>query len=552
MARVVPSDYRRLAQAGCHEPELDTLDLLRRRLPADYTVFHSVDWTAERRGRIVFGEADFVVVNRAGEGLVIEQKNGPMKEGGGGLWKQYRDGSSSDPFFQVRRSVDAMKEKFPRQAGGGRLQLDYLVYLPDWRVGSVNAAGIDRSRLVDASADDDLLVRRIEEILGTGRKDAARRNRVENFFRQSFDIRPDVHAHVRKGEKNFVRLSGGLSEILTNIRMAPLRLRVNGAPGCGKTVVAQHFFEHAVAQGRKPLLVCFNRPLREKIAAACPKGGRVETWYGLCHRFLKSTGEEVDFSARQGDDEFWNKMQDRVVASPIGEEWQYDTVIVDEGQDFEPGWYDILGLFAREDADFVWLEDRDQGIRRNNSAGPAGFVGYDARANYRSPRSVARFIERALPFEFEPANGLPGLGVGVHSYEEREDQARIVAKTVVDLRRRGFDAADIVILSIRGIGSTGLSDRDRVGNFTLKKFTGEYDLLGNQCFTTGQIRLDSVYRFKGQQAPAVIVIDVESGGRDADRTNRLLYTAFSRAQVRLDVIAKSGDPLTDRLIPAAH
>ena len=119
MARVVPSDYRRLAQAGCHEPELDTLDLLRRRLPADYTVFHSVDWTAERRGRIAFGEADFVVVNRAGEGLVIEQKNGPMKEGGGGLWKQYRDGSSSDPFFQVRRSVDAMKEKVP-PAGGRR------------------------------------------------------------------------------------------------------------------------------------------------------------------------------------------------------------------------------------------------------------------------------------------------------------------------------------------------------------------------------------------------------------------------------------------------
>ena len=551
MAYIVPSDIGNLALAGCHEPELATLARLKRELPADYTVFHSVHWTREYKGRTAFGEADFVLLNRSGEGLVVEQKNGHLEESAEGLRKRYQTGST-DPFFQVRRSVDGIKEKFSRvHRGKERLVLDYLVYCPDHRVRSVNAVGLDASRLVDASADG-RLASRIEEILDAGRDAPSWRERVEAFFRQSFEIHPDIHAHRRAGDNRFVRLSGGLADNLGNIEMEPLRLRVRGSPGCGKTVVARRFFKRAVEQGRRPLLVCFNRALKEKIKASCPQGGLVETWYGLCHRFLESRGETLDFERVQQDPAFWNDIQDRVVTSPIDDGWLFDTVIVDEGQDFEQEWADVLRLFAREGADMVWLEDRDQGIRGNAPVALAGFVGFNAKTNYRSPKTIARFMRKALPFAFEPANDLPGLGVGVHRYRDSFDQSRLVAKTVADLLSRGFAAEDIVILSIRGIGRTGLGVRKRVGNYTLRRFAGEYDLLGNQEFTDGQLLLESVYRFKGQQAPAVIVIDVESGKRDQGLTERLLYTAFSRATVRLDVIVRSDDPLADGLIAAMN
>ena len=104
---------------------------------------------------------------------------------------------------------------------------------------------------------------------------------------------------------------------------------------------------------------------------------------------------------------------------------------------------------------------------------------------------------------------------------------------------------------MKGIRHTCLADRARVGNHTLKHFSGDYDLLGNQVFSPGQILLESIYRYKGQQAPAIIAIDVESGGDDEDHLQRLLYTMFSRATVRLDVLVKSGDPLEARLVEAA-
>ena len=37
------------------------------------------------------------------------------------------------------------------------------------------------------------------------------------------------------------RLSGGLSETLSSIEMTPLRLRVRGTAGCGKSVLATKF-----------------------------------------------------------------------------------------------------------------------------------------------------------------------------------------------------------------------------------------------------------------------------------------------------------------------
>ena len=66
MARIVPWDVDRLALAGGHAPELVTLERLRRDLDPDLTVFHSVHWTRESGDRTSWGEADFIIVNRAG------------------------------------------------------------------------------------------------------------------------------------------------------------------------------------------------------------------------------------------------------------------------------------------------------------------------------------------------------------------------------------------------------------------------------------------------------------------------------------------------------
>ena len=125
-------------------------------MPDEYTVFHGVHWTRDYQGRTVYGEIDFAVLNRAGDVMVIEQKNGRLEETADGLVKVYDD-QAKNVGAQVHRSLDNLRDKFRhlRRRDGSqrkRLRLSYLIYCPDYRLMAVNAAGLERERVVDATA----------------------------------------------------------------------------------------------------------------------------------------------------------------------------------------------------------------------------------------------------------------------------------------------------------------------------------------------------------------------------------------------------------------
>ena len=545
MGRLLPSDLTPLQLSLGETAELRTLDLLRRRLPAEYTVYHSVHWSLTTTERAMFGEADFVVVNRSGETVVVEQKAGGIEETRQGLAKTYAGGATKFVAPQLQRTLEALRKQFARQTGDGTLSIDYLFYCPDHTVKDPLSAGISADRIVDAT-EADRLANRIVALIGPG-QDCTQGRSVHRFFESEFQLVPDIHAHVREGDRAMRRAAGGLADVLSSIEMQPLRLRVRGTAGCGKSVVALRFAEAAQAQGKRCLLVCFNRPLAERLRAMAPAGVRVTTFHGLLDSFLQSLGHRLDFAELERPG-FWIEVQEKVIAETVSDAWSFEALIVDEGQDFEADWFDILRLFLRPGADILWLEDPDQAIRHladdrrltDERFEAEGFIGYRAKANYRSPRSIATYIAEQLPtFHFVAANPLPGLGVGERESTGPDNQAKLVGALIGDLRRAGFALGDIAVLSMRGLTSASLRDVERVGSFSLCRPTGQYDLLGNQLHSAGQIRFDTIYRFKGQEAPAIILTDVPftdelSSSRLA--ADRLFFTATTRATVKLEIV----------------
>lgn len=546
MARLMPSDISHLALAGGRTEELDTLRQLQTELPAAYTVFHSIHWSSEYRTGIRFGELDFVVVNQAGKVLVIEQKNGRLEETENGLVKVYPD-RVKPVGDQIRRNLDGVREKFKAaQHYQADLRLDYLIYCPDHRIANLNAASLDASRIVDAESRG-RLAERVAALLEPGLP-CAHAERVHQFFRQTFDLVPDIHAHVSSQERNFTRLSTELVHLLQGLEMQPFRLRVNGTAGAGKTLVARQFFDQAVSRSRRPLFVCYNRPLAEKFRAGIGECGMVATFHGLCSKFLAERGHRFDWDEMKRDSTFWSRATERVIGERIPEEWQFDTLIVDEGQDFEPEWIEILRLFLQEDQEILWLEDQDQNLRDQPPVALDGFVGYRARRNYRSPESIARFIHRTLPFKFEGANDLPGLGVGVTAYSKATDQPAAVASIVNGLLAQRFRYDDIVILTLRGSAESIFSSRERAGAYTLRRFTQSYDLFGNQLMTPGKLLFESVRRFKGQQAPAIVLVDIDPTPEKEEAFKRLLYSGMTRATVRLELLVQADNRMNRPLL----
>lgn len=536
MAYIIPSDISRLALSGIHSPELETLRLLKSDLPDEYTVFHGVHWSREYEAWSHFGEIDFVVLNHSGDVLFIEQKNGLLEESATGLVKRYASGEKN-VVQQIHRSFNKVREKFKRQHGNqAKLVIDYVIYCPDYRVKDLNAAGLSETRVIDASSKTQLS-ERIQSLLGPGvdKKDGWRET-VYGFFCQTFKVMPDVNAYVSANEKSFVRHTGMLVDVLANLEMKPFRLRVTGTAGSGKSLIARHFFDRMVNNGNKSLLLCYNRPLAERFKALMHAGGYVNTWYGFCHEFLESRGQKLDFSKMKSVPDFWRQIQDQVMGEVVPEEWIFDALVVDEGQDFEEEWLEIIKLFLREGADMLWLEDPRQNLQEKPPVTTDHFVRFRCPVNYRSPESIARYILKTLPFEFEMGNELPGLGVGVHEYSDPKEQPRIVGKIVQDLLRRGFVHDDIVVLSCHGASNSIFSTLEKAGGLTLRRFTGNYDSYGNQVFTDGSLTFDSIYRFKGQEAPAVILVDIDSYRKRLSRFERLLFCGMTRATVRLDLV----------------
>ena len=542
MAQIFPSDIEAARLSGESPDELETLVTLRDELSDDYLVYHSVHWSQSEPRRTHFGEIDFVVVNKAGHVLVVEQKNGPLLEGPQGLEKRYYGGKTKLVHSQVQRNLGNLRTKFSKSnSSAPSLNVDYMIYCPDHRVKEVNAAGIDRQRTVDASTKA-LLAKRIEKILGEGKKaNKELRLRLHEFLLNGFRIAPDVNAYKTKQKTVYTQLLEGLSEVVESLEFSPFRLRIIGTAGSGKTQVTMRFCERAIGRDERPLLLCFNRPLADKLTALAPRGVTVNTYHGFIKEMAEQVGVKIDF-AESEDPGFWRDIQEQLLAATLAGTPRWNCLVVDEGQDFKADWYDILQMFVDEDSTQLWLEDPLQNLRSTESVDLPGFVTYRESANFRTPISIAGFIKGTLESEFEQRNLLPGLGVGVYDYEQSGDLPGLLEHRMNQLGKAGFGPDDVAIVSCRGQKSTALAEIAQIGKHKLRKFTGEYNSDNEQIYTDGNLTFETIFRFKGQQAPVVILVDLDGTIKREDYWVGVLYCAMTRPTVRLELLVQQDCP----------
>ncbi|HYF58450.1 MAG TPA: ATP-dependent helicase [Burkholderiaceae bacterium] len=545
MARIIPDGWRELASSGtaagavtaAAQRHAETLALLSTGLPDDYTVYHAVHWTTVERGFSVFGEIDFVVVNRLGDLLLVEQKTGFLEEGTDGLLKRERGRIRNVP-VQMARTVATLREKLARRPGCEAVKVDYLLYCPDYAVRRVESAGLSADRLVDAQHRDKLIPT-IRRILPPGRPTPSGANgpawqQVDRFFRDVIELETDVNALVGQAQAMVTRISGGLAHWARELEFSPFRLHVAGTAGSGKTQLALAEHRDALARGRRPLYVCYNRPLADHFAAIVPEGGEVCTFHTLCQRLLRDAGRSVDLTAPDG----FERLVHEAAQVPIDARWRFDTVVVDEGQDFPAAWRDQVLRHAKDDARVIWLEDPMQALYAREPAALPGWVTLHARANYRSPREVVRLLSAILPpdVEIEAAGPLAEAGLELIEYADAEGLMTGTKEAIRKCLSAGFRRADIAVVSFRGREGSALLGLDSLGPHPIRRFTGRYDLLAQPVYTEGELLIESVYRFKGQAAPAVVLSEVDFESLD-ERAVKKLFVGATRATMKLVIVA---------------
>ena len=532
MAKIIPDGWRELKVTGGAQREIDTLALLARELPDAYRVYHAVHWTntVNSRGFSIYGEIDFVVVNRAGNVLLIEQKSGPLEETPEGLVKRYDD-APKNVRTQMARNVAEFQGKLYKRPGCNKVRVENLLYCPDYRVQRIETAGLSPDRIVDSRRKDEF-VGVIQQFLPEGTV-SLQANRVDVFLRGLIQLEPDVSALLGQAEALVTRIAGGLAYWARQIEVEPFRLRVVGTAGSGKTQLALKEFEATIEAGGRPLYVCFNRPLADHFARIAPAGGEVATLHMFCDRFLRDHGITPDFKR----DHAFEQLVLDASALPVPNTWLFDTVIVDEGQDFYPEWRDLVFRHARESARMLWLEDPMQRLYERPEVALPGWVRLRANRNYRSPRNVVKFLSDLLPAGevIDPAGPFFEGDLEVLTYADAAELTAKVKQGLQQCHDAGYQPGDMAIVTFRGQQKSALFPYNQLGRYTLRTFSGKYDLLGDPVYTDGKVLLETVYRFKGQAAPAIIFAEIDFEELD-ERTLRKLFVGMTRARLKLILV----------------
>lgn len=532
MAKLRPEFSRALTLGQYREAEM--LRMLADVLPGDVIVYHGLKISHFHDASQRFGELDAVVAFPQGHVAVLEIKAGDVDLSERGIFKRY-GGKEKNLAHQAHAQLHGLIGRL-REMQLDDVRVAHFLLLPDFKV-SEGSIGFPRGRIIDASQID-----QVAALLA----DACRhmplpqvlQQRLHDFLSNRFSVVPDVAFHRGQRQTITRHLSEGLATWVPRVTSPGGLYVVDATAGSGKTQLALTLLQEADRGRLRARYVCFNRPLADHIARLAPVRVEVSTADELGIAALRATGEVPDF---HNDATVFVRGREALRAANAEAEPTLDLLIIDESQDFDHRWLETLLPCLKPQGRLYVMGDTDQAIYRKEPFDLPEATRIVCRDNFRSPRRIVDSLN-VLRLTTEPIVGKgPDAGEppSMHVFAAADDGGLKATEAVVaQALNDGFSLEDIVLVSLRGRQRSRLLQVDRLGLWALRRFTGAFDNGSNTVWTPGDLLAESVYRFKGQSSPVVIVCEMDFEVLDEQHA-RMLFVAATRAQSQLHFVMSS-------------
>lgn len=542
MARLHPSFPLHAPTDAGHYRERDVLRLLELGLPDTFDVFHNLPWSSMHQGRQTFGEVDLLVAAPQGHLLIIEVKAGSLDEHQGQLTKHYGGvggGTSKDPVLQVRRTHAALLNRMQR-SDLPRVYVDTLLVLPDHHIRSATLA-YPRERIVDA-AQMDQLCSTVQRSFRAESVSPADRQRLLHFLANRYDVEPDVSTRIGQVQALTTQLSSGLATWVPKVSHPDGCTVIQATAGSGKTQLALSLLREAAARQQRAQYVCFNRLLSEHMQRLAPATVEVSTFHHLCRTVAERQGHTPNF-AEAG---VFNQLVQGFVEHAAQASPTLDLLVVDESQDFAPEWVQALSQQVTPNGRLYVMGDPHQQLYDREPFELPQAVHIECMDNFRSPRQVVAFINDLglTPQPIAARSAFEGAPPGVHPYTTHTDHhAQVLQRCLQQLWSEGYTPQQVVVLSFRGHQHSATLQQTNIAGLATRRFAGRYDSAGQEVWTEGELTLESLYRFKGQSAPVIVLCEVDFAQWD-ESSRRKMFVGMTRGQVRVEVVTSRPELLS--------
>ena len=528
-----------------------------------WIVLHSLD--IKKHQSKIEGELDMVILV-PGMGVLCVEVKGCDVERKHGKWIYPYETSVEGPFKQASTAMHSLRDYLVKRdcSLSGLLFFSAAIFTranfssesPEWHPWQYINALMFRRRPISASVTD-ILERAHDHIRSRtsryswykdsdSRPTEAQIRRISSLLRDDFEYLVSSRSDKDQIEESIRHFTEEQFDALDLLQEND-RIMFKGPAGTGKTFLAMEAARRAALEGKSVLFLCYNNLLGDWLKDKTSGLARDRTQFicGTFHSLLLDVSGEK--SAMGTGRDYWQKELPRKAADRLLDDDRtyssYDMLIIDEAQDLLTEEYlDILdllltgglaggkwALFGDFERQAIYVAEGGPGVLAGlqSLAGRApNHVNFGLRINCRNAEPIADLLtitSGLVPGYKGVLQDLEGSDIDPLFYGSPTSQSERLREAISALGET-FNAKEIVIISMRG-------DEDSCAGTSVNGFIGVRVAPIRKAHDSQTIPYASIHAFKGLEAQAVIITDIES--LDDERSRSLLYVGMSRARIRL-------------------
>ena len=584
MAQMHPRNGPALATPSAAENRM--YEILHTRLSNEYHVFHNVErYGKSKNGRLLKGEIDFLILHPDYGMIMLEVKGGRLEYD-----KDTRKWTTIDrtdhahqlpqsPFQQVSNTLRDLKS--------------FLQKAPETK--DFRYEIIPSIMFFSVTWEPKSLVEFPDELILDNRALDAPQAAIEKLFAYGNvhpvpgKIAPEaIDALMSRFDPTFIApnladeivIDNRIIDFLTEAqcdRLNAMRrvchLAIPGAAGTGKTILAFEAARMYARAQRRTMLICVNefqaQWLQERADTECDINEHFDIYdiKTLCNAFAQQAGittKEIDAAQivstngqtrmAQGLQKCIDRLRSR--QSATSENWQYQAIVIDEGQDIEKPLLLTIGKLLRDPQKgaFYLFYDPEQRLDFTEEW-RLPFNDIQTMTSLHDNLRNTKFIYEAM-IEFHPVmgffafNGPEGrpieyLPIAIEGHANDDEAIKATLFTIIErlVKTDGILPKDIMVVTCRTNEQSRWKQWQTLGDLRLRALTQLRQMKPEE--RDQFVRISTIRASKGLESDIVIL--VEHDGVDNDpRREKLLYVAISRAKHHLIVLGTPEDVASRR------